>query len=166
MNLETLQTAVIIWANEKGIVKRENADKQFLKFDEESGELSGAITKNNHELIVDSIGDTLVTLVILAADLQYNIKLQSIDNLVKENSPNEIPTIFYVKELIRLKGLLVNSYNEETISWCVETTLQIAYCLELEPAYCLETAYNIIKNRKGKTVNGTFIKQEDIQCEQ
>ena len=165
MNLETLQTAVIIWANEKGIVKRENADKQFLKFDEESGELSGAIVKNSHHLIVDSIGDTLVTLVILAADLQYNIKLQSIDNLVKENTPNEIPTTFYVRELIRLKGLLVNGYNEEIISWCVETTLQIAYCLGLEPAYCLETAYNVIKKRKGKTVNGTFIKEEDL-CEQ
>lgn len=26
---------------------------------------------------------------------------------------------------------------------------------------CLETAYNKIKNRKGKTINGTFIKQQD-----
>ena len=166
MNLETLQTAVIIWANEKGIIKRENADKQFLKFDEESGELSGAITKNNHELIVDSIGDTLVTLIILSADLGYNIRLQSIDNLVKENTPSEVPTLFYAKELIRLKGLLVNGYSSELIAWCIETTLHISYCLALEPAHCLEVAYNVIKNRKGKTLNGTFIKESDIPCVQ
>ena len=164
MNLQELQTAVIAWANFKGIVGRENSDRQFLKFDEESGELSGAIVKNNNALTVDSIGDTLVTLIILAADLQYHIKLQSIDNLVKENSPNEIPTFFYVRELIRLKGLLISGYNEETISLCIETTLQIAYVLNLDPAECLDVAYNVIRKRKGKMINGIFVKEEDL-CE-
>jgi NTP pyrophosphatase (non-canonical NTP hydrolase) len=27
---------------------------------------------------------------------------------------------------------------------------------------CEETAWNVIKNRKGKTINGTFIKEEDL----
>lgn len=31
--------------------------------------------------------------------------------------------------------------------------------LGLDPVECLEIAYNEIKNRKGKTVNGTFIKE-------
>lgn len=32
--------------------------------------------------------------------------------------------------------------------------------LGLDDNECLESAYNVIKNRKGKTVNGTFIKEE------
>lgn len=28
--------------------------------------------------------------------------------------------------------------------------------------YCLETAYNVIKDRTGRTVGGTFIKSEDL----
>ena len=31
--------------------------------------------------------------------------------------------------------------------------------LGLDDDECLESAYNVIKNRKGKTVNGTFIKE-------
>lgn len=32
--------------------------------------------------------------------------------------------------------------------------------LGLDPVECLEIAYNEIKDRKGKTVNGTFIKEQ------
>jgi len=31
---------------------------------------------------------------------------------------------------------------------------------------CLERAYNDIKDRKGKMINGTFVKQEDLQVNQ
>lgn len=34
--------------------------------------------------------------------------------------------------------------------------------LELDPVYCLESAYNKIKSRQGKTINGQFIKEEDL----
>lgn len=31
---------------------------------------------------------------------------------------------------------------------------------------CLQTAYNEIKGRKGKTINGVFVKESDLQEEQ
>lgn len=34
--------------------------------------------------------------------------------------------------------------------------------LNLSPQYCLKEAYQKIKDRKGKTINGTFIKEEDL----
>ena len=34
--------------------------------------------------------------------------------------------------------------------------------LDIDPIYCLESAYNKIKGRKGKTVNGQFIKEADL----
>lgn len=41
----------------------------------------------------------------------------------------------------------------------------IIYCLQRGIDYekCLEDAYHVIENRKGKTVGGVFIKQEDIK---
>lgn len=166
MNLETLQAAVLIWGNEKGIVKRENALKQLLKFDEESGELSGSVLKNNPDLIVDSIGDTLVTLTILAADLGYNLKLSEIDKMVNKELNGHISTINLCRELIRLKGLLAVELDMEILQACIHTALEISYNLGLNPAHCLETAYNVIAKRKGKTINGTFVKEEDLLCEQ
>ena len=34
--------------------------------------------------------------------------------------------------------------------------------LGIDPMGCLELAYNKIKKRKGKTINGQFIKEEDL----
>jgi NTP pyrophosphatase (non-canonical NTP hydrolase) len=161
MNLNELQSEVIAWANDKDILKRENVTKQLLKFDEESGELSGAIIKNNHDLIVDSIGDTLVTLVILAEQLGYKLSLEVLNNAVLDNVYN-VDAVGMALNLIRLKGLLCQRPSSETLRWCIDTTLEISHVLNLSPAHCLETAYNVIKNRKGQTVNGTFVKEEDL----
>lgn len=34
--------------------------------------------------------------------------------------------------------------------------------LEIDPIVCLEMAYEKISKRKGKTINGTFVKSEDL----
>lgn len=36
--------------------------------------------------------------------------------------------------------------------------------LQMDPIKCLEMAYEKIKDRKGKTIGGTFVKEEDIEC--
>lgn len=91
---------VIEWARAKGLLTDENAKNQLLKSFEEMGEVARAVLKNNHEDLIDGLGDVLVTLIILA----------------------------------EIKGL------------------------KLE--FCLAEAYNVIKNRTGKTVDGVFIKNE------
>lgn len=94
-----LEMDVVEWAHQRNLVKRENANKQMLKVMEEVGELASAVAKDNEDATVDAIGDVLVTIIILSAQL------------------------------------------------------------ELSPWYCLESAYEEIKNRKGKTVDGVFIKE-------
>ncbi|MBD8028166.1 MazG-like family protein [Ureibacillus sp. Re31] len=39
----------------------------------------------------------------------------------------------------------------------------LAMQMDLDIKDCIEQAYEEIKNRKGKTVNGVFIKEEDLQ---
>ena len=59
------------WAYDKGLVKRENAPKQMLKVLEEVGETAGALLKDNEKELKDGIGDSFVTLIILAEQLGY-----------------------------------------------------------------------------------------------
>ena len=99
-NFKELENSVLIWANERGLLQPGNHKAQFLKFIEESGELARGILKQDSELISDSFGDVLVTLIILAEQLNYDL---------------------------------------------------------LE---CLNGAYEEIKEREGKTINGTFIKND------
>ena len=53
----------------------------------------------------------------------------------------------------------IESYLEEIVTCC--TILANEY--ELKPLDCLEEAYNVIKGRTGKMVNGVFVKAEDLK---
>lgn len=99
MILDKLEVNTIAWANNRGLLKKENSQAQMCKVIEEVGETAAALLKGNREALKDGIGDSLVTLTILAA--QNNLTL----------------------------------------------------------AECWNSAYNEIVNRKGTTVNGTFIKE-------
>jgi NTP pyrophosphatase (non-canonical NTP hydrolase) len=90
---------VLEWAASKDLLKPENRFVQFAKVVSEVGELGDALIKDNHAEIADSIGDSVVTLIILSNQCGLDIE------------------------------------------------------------DCLESAYQVIKNRTGRTNgNGTFIK--------
>ena len=43
------------------------------------------------------------------------------------------------------------------------TLIILAAQLRIDPIECLELAYTKIKDRKGKTIDGTFVKEEDLE---
>jgi phosphoribosyl-ATP pyrophosphohydrolase len=63
---------VINWAEEKEILKPENSQAQMCKVIEEVGETSRALLKKDKEGFIDGIGDSFVTLIILAAQNGYS----------------------------------------------------------------------------------------------
>ena len=99
--MDRLVKLVEKWSRDRNLHEADST-KQLLKTFEEAAEIGEALTKNRPEELKDGIGDTVVTLIILAQ--QNNLTLEE----------------------------------------------------------CLETAYNEIADRKGKTVNGVFVKEEDL----
>lgn len=51
---------------------------------------------------------------------------------------------------------------KDTIGDTLVTIIVLAHQLDLDVTECLGIAYEEIKNRKGKMVNGTFVKEEDL----
>jgi len=102
MNISTLETLVIEWAEARNLIEGSDPKSQFCKLVSEVGELGDNIGKNRIEATKDDVGDCLVVLIILAQQMGY----------------------------------------------------------ELSEA--LSVAYNDIKDRKGKMVNGVFIKESDV----
>ena len=98
MSFDELINNVFTWADNKGLIKEENATKQMLKVVEEVGETAGALARNNRDELKDGIGDSFVTLIILANQCGYT------------------------------------------------------------PSECLQAAWDEIKGRTGKTINGVFVK--------
>lgn len=70
---ETLARKIINRFTKIGIVSADNAKTQFMKVVEELGELAEGINKDKPEQVKDSLGDVLVTLILLAEDLNLNL---------------------------------------------------------------------------------------------
>jgi NTP pyrophosphatase (non-canonical NTP hydrolase) len=62
------------WAQERGIYEKGDAKTQYIKLQEEAGELAKAILKNDEEEFIDAIGDCVVVLTNLAALKGYKIE--------------------------------------------------------------------------------------------
>jgi len=88
------------WAESRGLYDKGNTIVQYVKLQEEAGELAQALLNNDHDEINDAIGDMVVVLTNLA----------------------------------HLHGTHIET--------------------------CIADAYNVISKRKGKMINGTFVKDE------
>ena len=88
------------WAKERGLYDKGNSHTQYVKLQEEAGELAKALLENDKAEVIDAIGDMVVVLTNLA----------------------------------HLQGVHIET--------------------------CIAEAYKVISKRKGKMINGTFVKDE------
>jgi len=63
---ETVFDKIRSWAKERGITDKGDIKTQYVKLQEETGELAQAILKDNKEDLIDAIGDAVVVLTNLA----------------------------------------------------------------------------------------------------
>ena len=145
-SLYKLQPLILEWAKEKNLLLPENAPKQKLKLIEECGELASAIIKNNIELQKDAIGDVFVVLVILAEQTDSNLDFDFTGNIVLEEEPYEI-----IKGICYVLNCVIGELN---------SLYDVSKLLGLDLTECANIAWNEIKDRTGKTVDGTFIKDK------
>lgn len=147
-----LHEKVIAWAEPKGLLikSEERIEAQTLKFFEELGETAGAILRNDKLSITDGFGDIAVTLIILNDLEGFDIML--IDRVT-----------FYGDAKINFKDI-VRFLNTPTmaIAHLKGYMAQLGYDYD----FCLSCAYEEIKNRKGKTINNNFVKDEDLTKDQ
>lgn len=142
--LNELQPLIIEWAREKNLIKLDNAPKQRLKLLEEVGETARAILKNDVKEIKDGLGDIFVVLVILA---EQESEFFSLDFFIFQDYSN--------LDFFKLFKEVLKTDYDFSISWLNDICKKLDYNL----TECANLAWNEIKDRKGSTIDGTFIKQ-------
>ena len=142
--LQELQVLILQWAKEKDLLKFENAPKQRLKLLEEVGETARAILKNNTDEIKDGIGDIFVVLVILSEQLSEEI-LYNTNRFAKDDDKD-------------FMFLFDNILNSKRIYYSLAYLKDICRKLDYDLTECANLAWNEIKDRKGQTIDGVFIK--------
>lgn len=165
--IKDLVSKVQAWGDDKKITSPENIDKQFMKFIEEVLEFKTELDKGE---VTDDLklemGDILVTLIIMAKQKGYDfVKMYQegygkhfyIMYDKKDLSPVEAFFLLMEKAIdLGKHGLQVNFVE------VLDVLHVLAKILGLDLEECLSMAYDKIKDRKGVTRDGQFIKEEDL----
>lgn len=165
------------WAEDRNLIRGSTPQKQMLKLMEEFGELCGGVAKNKPELIKDSIGDCFVVLVILNKQMRF-MQLDKYQPEPEIDFGNTEKTLIsLMRDMANLKlnfelhpadYMTLDAYNDtldETLFAfrCVVSYLaRIAKLSNLELKECVQHAYDQIKDRKGKMIDGVFVKEGDL----
>lgn len=164
--MDKLIEMINAWAKERGLDKVD-ARTQYTKLIEEQGELAKAIMQKNVDGdsgVLDSIGDYQVTLIIYCLIRDIHIAFwKTVIN------PKDFAVETIYMNLVSTSAKIIASYNKGLVTneiRNIENTFQLLslvagkYDTTLEDT--LELAYNEIKDRKGRLINGVFIKEDDF----
>lgn len=120
MEFKELEEKVLEWADSHDLLHEENANKQFMKFIEES--------------------------------LEFKSEFDYLERIGQD--PSECYSDYEQIETQENMQLEMGDIFVTLIILCKQ--------LGIEAQKCLELAYEKIKNRHGKTIDGTFLKEEDL----
>lgn len=161
------------WAEARNLIHGSTPEKQTVKLIEEIGELAGAIARQNNEKIRDSIGDSVVVTVILAkqSDVKIHLDQFGFATQLYQDVLHNNPTHTTEQLLFKLQYAISDylGYNEIDDEKYINVIFMLLYHISLHLNFdfteCTRFAYNQIKDRKGKMVDGVFVKEEDLQNE-
>lgn len=177
MDFNKLIENVTSWAVERGIDK-ESPLSQMQKILEEYGELNGAKHSSNHKELEDAIGDIMVALTVFTVQMDFNkkdIMLNPHRNGYTRYERGEISTetllLYATKEIGLMSSKLLDLvFNPGIINTLTQIQFHIRNLTGILSKIavnegtmldaCFEIAWNEIKDRKGKKINGKWMKEE------
>jgi NTP pyrophosphatase (non-canonical NTP hydrolase) len=154
------------WAEDRNLIEGSNPSNQFLKTLSEFGELADGVNKNRIAEIKDGIGDVKVTIVIIAKQLGFDLEKQPL-------YPLTMPDVVTKHTLMLLAASALGSFAESLVIGDpdiykltdIDRNLLDVIAVEcgLTPEECIDHAWDEIKDRKGRMVDGVFIKEGDVE---
>ena len=160
------------WAEDRNLIEGSTPQKQFIKLMEEFGELCSGVVKNKPDVIKDSIGDCFVVMVILAKQNHIDSVLEKISDLnlfqhVFELGVEEIivGTVFSLGMLaseLMGQNLEMTTKVDAIFGWPCLSLKLISRKYNLMLTDCVQAAWDEIKDRKGRMIDGVFVKEGDL----
>ena len=153
------------WFIDRDLENGGRLDKQSLKLSEEFGELCAGYLKKNEKLTKDSIGDCAVVIVglVLLSKLDVDSIFEESKNVIK----NDVMTSFAyantcISNIQAQQHLRLMTLRRKTLTLLIGHLKSISKSLGYSFEECFELAYQEIKDRKGRWIDGSFVKEEDL----
>ena len=160
--MKSVVQKIIQWHHDRNIVEGATDEGQFKKLMSEFGEYSDNLAKGR--CVKDDIGDMGVVLLNIAE--RNDCVSLMINNGLTVFSSTYSQLLYSLNDISYYMEVESSEHYKETIkenliyTWesLVRTAADSGTTLE----ECLEVAYDDIKDRKGKLINGTFVKESDL----
>lgn len=158
----TLEEKVEQWFIDRNLHEA-NPVKQFQKLIEETGELYSGIAKGKSEIIRDSLGDMQVVLIGIEQQIKNGAQIEA--------SPQDMELLLLASSLGEMaQKLYKHIFHSETKTPLIRPELSLLHSNIHAIAIhnlttaddCLSIAYEEIKDRKGKLINGIWVKEGDL----
>ena len=156
-NLQRYTHEIIKWAEERSL-DTANPVKQLYKLVEELGETAEGITKGRPEDVKDGIGDMYVVLTILEQQLKNNSNMY--------RTPLDCQFLQLVGSMGDMARYILLNNKTKALNEVKESKgllNNVAIYQDLSLTDCVKQAYNEIKDRKGKMIDGVFVKESDLE---
>lgn len=173
-SLYALEQSILGWAHERNLIKGSTCRKQLAKTCEEFGELAAGLNKGKHALIKDGVGDVLVTLIIangcaggtdifMSEPAGNDWAIVHYQEMLEQDSSEVVLSLLYeldyITELSRPKMYTWRTERmRDMVRWLAVAAKRADSSLE----DCLLTAWMEIKDRKGRMIDGVFVKEADL----
>lgn len=153
------------WAIDRNLHLGATYESQQCKLWEEFGELVEAFNKKKTDRIKDEIGDVFVVAVVL------NVICEFMDaHGYYAEDPNDMPTNNWEvfpedtaqQVLLSIPEVLLEESAMYGLLHTAEILEKFAAKMDLDFLDCVQFAYDKIKDRKGKMIDGVFIKEADL----
>lgn len=156
------------WFVDRDLEHGGRLDKQSLKLSEEFGELCAGYLKQNEKLTKDSIGDCAVVVVGLALLIKEDVQsiFEESNNIRRKEAMDCFKLLnANISEFQLSQDLVSKKMCRHNLVRIVAYLKSISNILGYEFLECFTGAYNEIKDRKGKWIDGSFVKEEDLKNE-
>ena len=156
------------WFIDRDLENGGRLDKQSLKLSEEFGELCAGYLKQNEKLTKDSIGDCAVVIVGLAMLIRRDVHsiFEESDNIRRKDIMECFKLLnANISEFQLSQNLASKEMCRHNLVRAVAYLKSISKALDYDFTDCFELAYNEIKDRKGRWVDGCFVKEEELKHE-
>ena len=174
MNLNEYRDLILGWAAARDFTNGATVDGQLDKLFEELGEFAGASARSanpakREEMLLkmqDGLGDMFVVACILSNKLGIDLDFFEMEDYTEEAQNGVLYlTAGCVAGLVEAKRQnLIDDTMEahEHFYFFVAIAKVVAEKYGFDFLACVEMAWNEIKDRKGRMINGVFVKEEDL----
>lgn len=151
------------WAIDRGLDKNGTVEGQLIKTAEEVSELIIAISKDDRNGVKDAIGDIFVTLVVgnmIDKHVDMSTDVEDIIN-TKVGPDGKFTDVYNINKCLS-QLLFKRWYQPKAMNDLIYAMARVWSNYSLKPTDCIESAYKEIAGRKGKVIDGTFIKESAL----